>query len=1066
MKINIYVFDTYYSLINALAKEVNSRGNSPDIDNVVFTEEKNSLITESAIVNATGGTFNTRVLSMRKFLKSVTKVENLLSKQGSVMLCRKIISDNAQKLKCFKRLRLKTLAPSVYELIAQLKSAKVTPEELLKASYNADGILKSKLEDLSLLFGEYENAVKNKGYKDQNNYLDTLPEVIENGALCGTDVFVSAYSSFTRQELATVRSAIKHANSVTAFFVAGENEFLYTSEALNAFISVAESVGATVKKIHFQEKGESGYILDNVFNPAVFKHGGRQTNSVYAYEYLDVLEEITEVAKKIKLSVMGGDRYFNSQIYAPESSLPVIKRVFSEYGIPCFIDEKKKLSEHPLARLVKDYLTAYKRRLSRREYFAFVKNPLVSPDVDFIDDYENFTLKYGVEGSAYLRPFKYGTNEQNFALYEERRDFFAKLFAILKSKMTATGFSQAINEMFNKVNVKESIELLNVKLSKFNEKYEVAYGEQAYDKIIAVLEETESILGDLQLDIDEYVGIITSGFDADEVSVLPQYQDAVFVGDFKEIRLVKSKYLYLTGLTSDVPLAKSDVAMLADTDLDKLEKLKVIVEPKIKTVNRRERENVGLALGAYYGELNLSYAMMGCNGKPQAKSEIFDYIFACFENGDKALNFKKQVKQQLTSDDYLTVLQAKKEFATQVGAYLEGNLDDLTSASSCYSAFEESDKTHADGILLSANKEITVTLKDNPGAVLKNKKLSASLLESYFNCPFKSFLDNGLGLTERKTGKAEPLDVGNFLHAVFEKYVPLIDGLEKAEDGDEKVKTIAEELLSSEEYAIFTEKPSGKNLTKRLKEEAVSFCRRIFYQFKNSEFKLLGQEVKFGFNEEKFKAIRLDCKDKPRYLEGKVDRVDYAGDYVRIVDYKTGTTESLDKNLFIGKKLQLYLYMNAFIKDKKPAGVYYCGVDSSYGKEGDFSVDFSGHTLDDEYVLHATDVTLNPEKTKSGIAGINIKIDKKTGEVSYHGTNGISSEDMQKYLKYALKISAKGAEQIADGVITPSPIGGVCEYCNYSGMCEFYADASSMERSVKKVDKTTITGGVDAEEEL
>lgn len=1063
MKIKIYVFGAYYSLINALANEINKCGNSPDLDNVVFTEEKNTLVIENAIVKATGGTFNTRIQSMRKFLKSVSKPENLLSKQGGVMLCRKIVTENAAKLKRFKRLRLKTLAPSVYELIAQLKSAKVSPDELLNASYNAEGILKNKLEDLSLLFGEYENAVKNKGLKDQNNYLDSLPQEIENGALDGCNVFIAAYSSFTRQELLTVKAAIKKANSVTAFFVAGENEYLYTGEALKAFTAVAESAGASVEKLYFSEQGESGYILNSVFNPAVFNGEGRQTNDVFAYEFSGIEEEITAVARRIKTSVIKGARYYDSQVYAPESSLPTVKRVFTEYGIPHFIDEKKKLSAHPLARFVKDYLSAYKRKFARREYFAFAKNPINCTDTDFLDGYENFALKYGVDGSTFLRRFKYGQSEDNYESYEEYRSFLSELFIPLKRQATAAEFSTAIKRLLEKTSAKDKVELLNRELAKYRESYEVAYGEQVYDKVLAVLDETENVIGDVLLDIDEYIGILTGGFDADEVSVLPQYQDAVFVGGFKEIGLVKSKFVYLTGLTADVPLAKSDVAMLADTELDKLEKLKVIVEPKIKTVNRRERENAGLALGAYSNGLFISYSKIGSNGKPQAKSEIFDYVFACLKKG-KRFSFEKNLKNQLNPTDYLTLNQAQKAFAREVGEYLDGNLDDLTGASACYAAFDTENKNKADEILLSANKEITVRLKNNSDAVLKNKKLSASLLENYFTCPFKNFLDNGLGLTERKTGKAEPLDVGNFLHEVFEKYSPLVDGLQSEEEGDEKVKNIAEEILQREEYAVFTEKPSGKHLAQRLVNEAVAFCRKIYRQFKNSEFKLYGQEVKFGFNEKQFKAITLDCKDKKRYLEGKVDRVDCAGDYIRIIDYKTGKVDSLDKNFFVGKKLQLYLYMNAFIENKKPAGAYYCSVDYSYNKEGDFDVDFSGHTLDDDFVLKATDTTLDLEKQKSDIAGVTIKIDKSSGELLYKATNAITAEDMQKYLKYALRISAKGAEQIANGIILPSPIDGACDYCDYKGMCAFFADASSTERIIKKVEKATITGGADSEE--
>lgn len=1052
MKIKIYVAETYYSCISALAKEIKRRGNSPEISNVVFTEEKNTLITEREIVSETGGTFNTRIFSMRKFLKSVSAPEALLSKQGSVMLCRRIITENADKLVCFRKLRLKTLAPTVYELIAQLKSAKVTPGELAAAAETAGGILSDKLKDLSLLYAEYEKAVSEKGYKDQSNYLADLPQAIENGALDGCDAFFAAYSSFTRQEADAVRAAVKRAKSVTAFFVAGDNGFLYTSEALSFFLKAVG--GEETEIIKLPEEGAGRHVLKNLFNPEKFGKTEKLSADVFAFEAQDTEDEITRVAETIKRSVIKGQiRYCDAEVVITPSAAPAARRIFSEYGVPCFIDEKKKLSEHPAAKLALQYVDAFRRGMAKREVLAFIKNPVVCADKDFTDGYENFVLAYGVDRSAFTKPFRYGLSDTGYEVYESFREKIAALFEPMKKKAAAKYYVSVISGVLEALCAKEKIERLSDESEKAGESEEAAYGRQVFDKITAVLKETEGILGDAEIEADEFGSVLASGFEADEVSVLPQYRDAVFIGGFKEARLVKAKYLFLTGLTSDVPETKSDVAMLSDTDLEKLENLKVIVEPKIRTVNRRERENVGLAAAAFSDRLYLSYAVTGENGKPQNKSELFDYFSNMF-------TVRNLPAEPYVAMKYLTPEQAEKRFACDVNDFAEGVTDDVVSPSSCYAAFDPDRRFRADRILLSADSEIVMRLKKNENVVLKNKKLSASLLESYFVCPYKNFLDNGLGLSERRTGEAKPLDIGNFLHAVFEAYAPLVRDLEREEDGDEKVLEIADELLKNEEYAVFTEKASGKNLVNRLKEEAVAFCRRIYRQFKNSEFELLGQEVKFGRNE-KYKAIELNCKDGKRYIEGKVDRIDRNGDYIRIVDYKTGASDSLDKNLFVGKKLQLYLYMNAFTRDKKPAGVYYCAVDSSFGKEGDSSADFSGHTLGDVEILRATDTTLSPENPKSAINGMTLKINKTTGEITYGGAHNLTAEELESYLKYALLISAKGAEQIAGGVIAASPYGGVCAYCAYGGVCTFFADPSAAERSVGTVNKETITGGVE-----
>lgn len=191
--LKLYVAESCCALIDALAEAVAPKARGLEGKNFIFTEEKTTLITERAILKRVGGTFNTRVFSMRRFLKSLYEPKDLLSKEGSVMLLRKIIGERAEELSCLKRARRKSLAPAVYECIAQLKSAKVGAEELRAAAARAEGLLKDKLSDIALLYEAYENAIDGR-YKDQSNYLAALPALAERGVK-GADVYVAAYSS-------------------------------------------------------------------------------------------------------------------------------------------------------------------------------------------------------------------------------------------------------------------------------------------------------------------------------------------------------------------------------------------------------------------------------------------------------------------------------------------------------------------------------------------------------------------------------------------------------------------------------------------------------------------------------------------------------------------------------------------------------------------------------------------------------------------------------------------------------------------------------------------------------
>ena len=278
--LKLYVAESCCALIDALAEAVAPKARGLEGKNFIFTEEKTTLITERAILKRVGGTFNTRVFSMRRFLKSLYEPKDLLSKEGSVMLLRKIIGERAEELSCLKRARRKSLAPAVYECIAQLKSAKVGAEELRAAAARAEGLLKDKLSDIALLYEAYENAIDGR-YKDQSNYLAALPALAERGVK-SADVYVAAYSSFTRQEIEVVKSFMRCARSVTGYLVSGENEFAYTSEAAEAYRRAAREVGEELEIVSLGgEEGVQRRILQNIFNPSFFRSARGNESNLY-----------------------------------------------------------------------------------------------------------------------------------------------------------------------------------------------------------------------------------------------------------------------------------------------------------------------------------------------------------------------------------------------------------------------------------------------------------------------------------------------------------------------------------------------------------------------------------------------------------------------------------------------------------------------------------------------------------------------------------------------------------------------------------------------------------------
>lgn len=197
MKVSLTICRSYSECAAAATEYAAGLSASLDACTLVFSEEKITLWLERELCERLGGAFTTDVHSFRKYLSERGRKAARLSKQGSVMLVRKLI--NGLELPCFRRKSVH-LAPALYELIAQLKSALVTPDDLEEASEGCGGILKNKLEDILAVYRAYEERLAEDGLSDQNSYLAELIPLIEGDErLKETDVVLVGYSAWTAQ---------------------------------------------------------------------------------------------------------------------------------------------------------------------------------------------------------------------------------------------------------------------------------------------------------------------------------------------------------------------------------------------------------------------------------------------------------------------------------------------------------------------------------------------------------------------------------------------------------------------------------------------------------------------------------------------------------------------------------------------------------------------------------------------------------------------------------------------------------------------------------------------------
>lgn len=1021
------VCDSFFGLFSALNEKLKTRPQTPDSRAFVFCEEKISLMAERSIAGALGGSFNTEVYSFGNFLRTRKSESNLLSKEGSAMVVKKILGET--RLNCFNAGKT-NIAPALFELIIQLKSAGVSPETLGTAAESTEGILKSKLSDVKEVFSAYENYLKEKGLSDQSTAITELPAVVEaDEEIAYADIYIVGFTGFTEQIRRVIRSLIKCAKSVTAILVGGRNAFAYVNETPEMFARAAVATGAEVVKEEYKSgfSKEGGAIAERLFNPQAAALPVIETNKVRAFVAENVRAEVTRVAGLIKEKVLSGERYRDFTVIVP--SVPAyenaIKEVFALYEVPYFLDSKKNPSSHPLVTLISAYTEVFRKGFSAENLAAFYKNPLVAESKDFADRFENYVIKYNVN---------YGGFGKEFLLPAEDEEEL-KSFEAFRKELCGYFTEFDVTALLEKTRAEEKIKEYTKKLADCGEAVESAVNDQVYEAVIAVLAEIKRILGDEKnISPRDFKSVFTSGIQAMELSVIPQYNDAVFIGGFKEAALFPAKYLFATGLTAEVPAVKEDVALLSDGDINALSEVKVLVEPEIRVVNHRAREETALGLSAFKDRLVLSYPLFS-GGKKNARSEVFLYLENAF-----TLAGVPETK------GYLTKKQGLNTFAKEAGRFADGESADFSLPTAYYRAVGGD---VAEKVCDYANAEVKERLSSAKDVLLKDVT-SPTAIEDFYKCPYRFFFRHGLRAAERKKGEMDGLSAGNLMHEIFKEYLRRVKEVKDEESSAALFKSVSEKVLARPEYAAFSADEEQSEGLRRVLKECKKFCYKNFLWLSSSDFVPDRLEAKFGKCCEYPEIPLLGGKVN---LEGKIDRVDRYGKYFRVIDYKTGKAEDSAKKLFSGEKLQLYLY-SASVREKglTPAGAYYMPIAEEYKKPGDKDPSLViGKTVGEEEALYAQDKNL-----KNGAGGGFLPEDKSGGAAT------IGKRTMNAYVDYALKVSENAAKELSEGYILRTPAEGACEYCEFFALCSFDKPA---ERKVSSVDDETIEQAVKGEDD-
>lgn len=1061
---NVFLTDTTAKTVETTARVVkNLIENGKKV--IVFAEDKITLSLELSIASSLGGGFfNADVTTFKRYLSNKNANAKVLSKESSVMLVRKIINDLGGRFGCFRSsINSPNMALVLYELISQLASAKVSPKDLknlLDGGKELTPALLSKIKDVQFVYEEYVKRVSEAGVYDSNDYLSLMPEILKNDSeIKNSAVVIAGFQSVTRQRFDVFTALYEVAESFHAVVPFDPSCELFTGETYQKLLKIEPK--AKVENCSGQLLSEAEFIKRNLFTPISEDFEPMVTNRVSLYQASDVCDEAEWLAKDILNEVRCGARYKDIAVAVGslQDGLPAISRALDDYQIPYFVEKTKPLSEHPVCDFIISFLDFSRRGLNAKDFVKITSSGIFIPEKSFSDKLLNYVFKNTITRKAFKVPF--AVEDERLERFESVRQIVMEGESLLTKARFVKDFVQAIRFILEKSNAKSNLENLTESLKDFKHTQLADYNDKVFDKINSLLDEMNYVLGETPISALDFKNLFLSGAVGTAISSIPIRSDAVYIGECKDVKIKSADILYAVCLNGDVPFTESDTALLSDGDLNVLDGFDLIVEPKIKSVNDREKENVLVSLCSFNKKLKLSYSTEKQDGSKNFKSDAIKSLTAMFSLVPKTRNTISE-DSRLTdlSSGFTNETTALMEIAKSYSKYNLSDKNTLDKIASFYKATEilneESLKEKATSLLVNDRPEKKIKEGDNLSVY--GGEISASVLETYFSCPYKNYASNVLRLTESPELEVKVNETGTLLHKVNELYSNSIASVSDKISSDALVGKIYDELSNDKDFKKYTATPKTQAVLDRLKKESKRVCYNVYSSLAKSSFKTVKQEARFGLNAD-ISAIELPTKSGKTFVKGVVDRVDEYDKYVRIIDYKSGKINDSEESFYTGNKIQLYLYMNAFVSDKTmPAGAYYYPVKDEFSKDGEDFV-MLGKTVNDKEILGATDSSiLNGESSKV------VKVKLKADGTPYRSSDLLSSEEMLKFLEYSKLVSANGVDEIRSGYIAPSPYDKACDWCKFKGMCGFCQNEGGQFRKSSNVTVETITSAVDKTE--
>ncbi|HWQ93804.1 MAG TPA: PD-(D/E)XK nuclease family protein, partial [Clostridia bacterium] len=882
----------------------------------------------------------------------------ILDEEGRVMVLRGLLTRQREKLKLFRAsARLSGFAQQLSEVLREIQDNQFSPATLRQMAARAGAAtgLAAKLEDLALLLEEYLRWLDTHRLRDSGLLLDAAAELIrraDEGLFKdrAPSLWVDGFAELSHQELNLIQAVAARCRCVTITFCledAGENQASWLSSwslTQETFKRCRKRLshlpGADIcTQVLSREPGSTRFEA----NPWL-KHieqfwteprpcaavDPEVSQAVGMALCTDAETEAIAAAREVMRHVRSGGRYrdVGVLIRSLDDHHETLRRVFTRYEIPFFLDRRESVAHHPLAELTRSALRTIAFDWPREDWFAGLKTGLVPVPEPDVDRLENEAIARGWKGDVWSRPLLVNDSPELTEWLAQMQAQIVPPFAGLARALTAAGsrpdgpqLAAALRALWQALKVEETLATWASTERPSGER-QVAGSVHltVWEQMNAWLNNVELAFAGDSLSLREWLPVLEAGLANLSVGVIPPALDQVIISALNRSRNLEVDLAIVLGVNEGVfPARPVQPVLLSEADRTELEQMECGLGRTVRGHLARERHLAYLAFTRARRRLLVTAALQGSDGSVLNPSPFFTRIGQLFPNLPVAQFSKETDLEDILQRSELIVPLLRHVFSenSEQGAVIAQTIKTLQEFSPLSQVLENVRKLRepVNDAPLSA-----ALARRLYGSVIRT---SVSRMEQFAACPFKFFIYAGLRAEERERFELDIREQGSFQHDVLAAFH---DELREAglrwrdvtsASARDRVGRISERLSTTYRDGLLQVDEQTRFMTRVMTQSLQDFIETLVHWMREQyQFDPVAVELPFGTEPGKSAWSIGLAGDQHLELIGRIDRVDLcrvgSSDEALcvVVDYKS-SGKQLDPLLVAhGVQLQLLAYLN------------------------------------------------------------------------------------------------------------------------------------------------------------